>query len=107
MADIELGPIATRILYEDDQIRIWDQRLAPGEATAPHHHELDYVLVDVDGTSVHVEPVPGHAGHVSEPTDLPVEPGKSFLVPRGSTELASNQSDTPYRSVLIEFKRER
>lgn len=23
----ELGPIATTILYEDDEVRVWDQRL--------------------------------------------------------------------------------
>ena len=43
-----LGPIATRILYEDDEVRIWDQRLEPGEATAAHHHANDYALIDVD-----------------------------------------------------------
>ncbi len=55
----ELGPIATKILYEDDEIRIWDQRLAPGEATAAHHHANEYALVDVDGDRVEVFPVEG------------------------------------------------
>ena len=50
----EFGPIATRILYEDDQVRIWDQRLAPGEKTAAHRHEQDYVLVDVEGERIGV-----------------------------------------------------
>lgn len=49
----ELGANATKVLYEDDPVRIWDRRLAPGEKTAPHHHERDYVLVGV-------EPLPGH-----------------------------------------------
>ena len=53
-SSLDFGPIATRVLYEDDQVRIWDQRLAPGEKTAPHRHEQDYVLVDVEGERIGV-----------------------------------------------------
>ena len=103
---IEYGPIATEVLYEDDQIRIWDQRLAPGEATAPHRHERDYVLVDVEGELLRIEPLPGHNNaDYDRELDLPVKRGQVFSVGKGSVERATNIGSCPYRSILVEFKR--
>lgn len=103
----ELGPIATKILYEDDEVRIWDQRLSPGEATAEHHHANDYALVDVDGEQVEVFPVegaPNPHGMPAEGFSLPVTPRSCFAVPGGSTEVARNSGARPYRAILVEFK---
>ena len=105
----ELGPIATKILYEDDEVRIWDQRLDPGEATAAHHHENDYVLVDVDGDAVEVLPIEGAPNPHGMPTEgfvLPVKPHSCFVVPGGSTEIARNTGKRRYRAILVEFKDE-
>ncbi len=85
-APIDLGPIATEILYEDDQIRIWDQRLARGEKTAPHRHENDYVLVDVEGERIGVEPLPGHNNRdFDRYLELPVRRGQVYFVEKGSS----------------------
>lgn len=101
----DLGPIATEVLYEDDQIRIWDQRLARGEKTAPHRHDHDYVLVDVEGDRIGVEPQPGHNGRDFDAyLELPVRRGQVYFVHEGSVEIAENIGDRPYRAVLIEFK---
>ena len=105
----ELGPIATKILYEDDEVRIWDQRLEPGEATPPHHHGNDYVLVDLDGDQVEVFPVEGEPNPHGMPAEgfaLPVQPRGCFAVPRGSTEIARNSGKRRYRAILVEFKDE-
>jgi hypothetical protein len=103
----ELGPIATRILYEDDQVRIWDQRLEPGQATASHHHENDYALIDVAGDAVEVLPVEGEPNPHAMPAEgfeLPINPRSCFAVPRGSTEIARNTGKLSYRAILVEFK---
>lgn len=106
MADrTRYGPIATEVLYEDDQIRIWDQRLAHGEKTAPHRHENDYVLVDVEGERIGVAPLPGHDDRAFDrPIELPVRRGQTYFVEKGSVEIAKNLGERPYRAVLIEFK---
>ena len=102
----ELGPIATAILYEDDEIRIWDQRLAKDEATAPHRHDLDYVLVDVAGERIGVTPLPGHNGRDFDAyIELPVRRGQTYFVEKGAVEQARNVRDAPYRGILIEYKR--
>lgn len=102
---LELGPIATGMLYEDEQVRIWDQRLAPGESTAPHRHERGYALVNVAGDRVSVEPLPGHNNRdFSRPFELAVKRGEVFWIQRGSVERALNVGDQPYRAILVEFK---
>ncbi len=45
----DLQPIATRVLYEDDEVRIWDQQIEAGETLGRHRHEHDYVIVTVQG----------------------------------------------------------
>ena len=103
----ELGPIATKILYEDDDIRIWDQRIEPGEATAPHHHANDYVLVDIEGDTIAVTPLEGEPnphGMPAEGLALPVKAHSCFAVPHGSSEIARNTGKHRYRAILVEFK---
>lgn len=102
----DLGPIATEVLYEDEQIRIWDQRLDRGQKTAPHRHDNDYVLVDVSGERIGVEPLPGHNGRDFDAyLELPVRRGQVYFIEKGSVEQAENIGSAPYRGVLIEFKR--
>jgi hypothetical protein len=43
----ELGNIGTKLLFENDRIRVWDMVLEPGQACKLHRHSLDYVWVDV------------------------------------------------------------
>ncbi len=103
----ELGPIATKILYEDDDVRIWDQRIEPGEATAPHHHANDYALVDIEGDTIEVMPLEGEPnphGIPAEGLALPVKAHSCFVVPHGSTEIARNTGKRRYRAILVEFK---
>ncbi len=100
----ELGPIATRVLYEDALVRIWDQRLEPGEATAAHRHESDYVLIDVEGERVGVEPLPGHNNRDFDAyIELGVKRGQTYSVGRGSVERASNVGRKRYRAILVEL----
>ena len=102
----ELGPIATKVLYEDDEIRIWDQRLEPGEKTAAHRHDNDYALIDVRGEAVGVEPVVGYPdSHVPHYLEIPAGRGQVHYVPKGSVEKATNAGPSAYRSILVEFKK--
>ena len=41
--------IGTRLLYENDRVRVWDLALAPGESTGMHRHENDYLYVVIGG----------------------------------------------------------
>ena len=45
-----LGPVATRLLFENERVRIWELDLPPGARSATHRHDLDYVLVQIETT---------------------------------------------------------
>lgn len=101
----ELGPIATRILHEDERVRVWEQTIPPGEATAPHHHENDYALIELGPATVEVAPVDGLPNpHFEKAFELPAKRGSVYFVPKGSNEIARNTGDTTYRAILVEFK---
>jgi hypothetical protein len=41
--------LGTKVLFENDRVRIWEVRLAPGERGAFHLHDRHYVWTVVDG----------------------------------------------------------
>ena len=101
----ELGPVATKVLYEDDRVRVWDQRIEPGASTGPHHHALPYALVTIDGTSLDVLPVPGHPmAHGEDRLSVALEDRSAGILAEGSVEEAINTGDRLYRAILVEFK---
>ena len=98
----ELGGVGTRVIFEDDRVRIWELKLEPGEHSALHHHDHDYYLAIWSGDYV--------AGVTPEgsPVDsfvckLPPE-GNTVSIPKGGTEWAYNVGEKVYREVLIELK---
>ncbi|MBM84382.1 MAG: hypothetical protein CMJ78_27830 [Planctomycetaceae bacterium] len=59
--------VGTKLLFENDRVRVWDLQLQPGESTGKHRHETDYLYVcigggtlqgvDADGNNKPVEPM--------------------------------------------------
>ena len=97
-----LGGVANHVLYEDDDVRIWEMKLEPGEHTALHHHEHDYFLVvfsgdRVAGVTPKGSPVDSFIGVIPEI-------GNTVRVPKGGTEWAWNVGKKVYHEVLIELK---
>ena len=93
-----LGDVATRILFENDLVKVWEMTLAPGEKSALHRHDHPYVMCVVEGTRIDADMVgKGYA-------QIPVQPGSVLYVPPGETERAINPTDTPFREILIELK---
>ncbi len=99
------GAIATKVIYEDDEVRIWDQVLGPHEVLQPHRHENDYFLVDVkgDGASLHVEYLPGNQAENDQDHPYNVKRGHHHFIKRGGVEKATNLSDKRVRLILVEL----
>ncbi len=104
MAQRELGDVGTRKVFENERVRIWEVELAPGERSAAHRHDLDYILVFLEGDRIGVEPEPDSAGDYRDPADFAVRPGTAFFVRRGGIETAVNTGTEHYRELLIELK---
>lgn len=46
--------IGTKVIYEDEQVRVWNFTLAPGEMTSMHRHDNDYHFVVIQPTQLQV-----------------------------------------------------
>jgi mannose-6-phosphate isomerase-like protein (cupin superfamily) len=99
------NPIATRVIYEDDEVRVWDQVIAAGATLGRHTHELDYVLVTVRGEGpLDVRFHDGSGGALGDRLMLRTRRGDATYVPKGHVETAINEGEE-YRAILVELKR--
>lgn len=101
-----LGDIAGRVLFENDRVRIWEMRLDPGEESAVHKHELDYVMIQIAGDKVAAEMEPdsggpwGHLGSV----EGDISPGQVIYAERGGIERAINRGTLAFHEIVVELK---
>src|ERR1700746_1085009 len=47
--------IATRSLFENQDVRVWEMDVAPGDTFGLHHHSNDYVLYITSGANLKVD----------------------------------------------------
>ncbi|MBV8296705.1 MAG: cupin [Acidimicrobiia bacterium] len=104
MGDRVLGDVGTRLLFENDRVRVWELRLAPGEDSAAHRHDLDHLLIQLSGDRVAVIPEPDTEGPYKDYLEAEVIPGMTVFVARGGVETARNVGSQPYREIIIELK---
>jgi hypothetical protein len=100
----QLGEIATKLLFENERVRIWEMRMAPGETGPPHRHDTDHILVQIAGDRMAVLPEPDSQGPYREYLEADVVPGQFFYVTRGGVERAKNVGRQTYHEILIELK---
>jgi beta-alanine degradation protein BauB len=97
------APIATRVLFEDDRIRVWEMVLEPGEDSGRHEHPHDYVVVLVEGDRVGIHEHRTSAGEPGGYREADVTPGQAFRLRAGGIETAVNAGSVRYRDIEIEF----
>jgi hypothetical protein len=51
-ANDKVGKVANHVLFEDENVRIWEMKLEPGEHSDLHHHAHDYYRVIDSGDLV-------------------------------------------------------
>ena len=54
--------VGSKLLFENDRVRVWELRLAPGQTEALHEHKHDYVMIQIDGDRVAGEFEPDSGG---------------------------------------------
>jgi quercetin dioxygenase-like cupin family protein len=94
----QYGPVGSRILFENDLVRVWEVSLEPGEHLPFHHHGLPYLIVTIEAAQVRV--VENH-GQTYEPTD---GPGSVTFRDAGQIHELQNISTRRYENRLIEIK---
>jgi beta-alanine degradation protein BauB len=94
-----LGDVGTKVVLENDRVKIWEMDLQPGEESDEHRHDRDYILVLLEGDRI--------AGISTDGRDdirADVQPGLTVYVPKGGTEIARNIGEKRYHEILIELK---
>jgi beta-alanine degradation protein BauB len=93
--------VGTRLLFENDRVRVWDLCLAPGDSTSLHRHSADFFYVVIgDGTLQTVY----EDGSREEPRDM-LDGDVRFREVNGeSVHAALNCGSTPWRNIVIELK---
>ena len=100
MTGESLAPIGERVLFENDHIRVWENVIEPGEESAVHRHDHDYVAISVEGDRVVHNPVKD-ADFPRMETD--VTPGEVMHLRGGVTETAINTGALRFRAILVEL----
>ncbi len=99
-----LGDVGTKLLHDDERVRIWEVDLQPGEATAPHRHEHDYILVIIEGDRIAAVPHVDSTGASAAYIEAEIKPGSYVVLNKGGTEAAVNVGTKRYYEYLIELK---
>ncbi len=94
-----LGDIATDVLFENDNVKIWNLIVNPGESSDWHMHGRDYVTIVVEGAGLTVEYDDGTAD------DSPSGPGTWRYHGEHKIHRVVNNTDSRYVNVLVELKR--
>lgn len=92
--------VGTKLLFENDRVRVWEMRLAPGESSEFHAHDSDYLFVNMAVAQVTLYPKDG------PPETSPVRPGgvEYTEVGSGIAHRLENSGTTEHVEVLVELK---
>ena len=109
-----MAGVGTKVVFEDEKIKVWEFHLAPGERTPLHTHELEYVFYVLNGSTLDVFDENDAFLAALEFADgdvlpLRLENGELIVAGDESTRLpathwARNAGTSLYREVLIEKK---
>jgi quercetin dioxygenase-like cupin family protein len=103
MADTQVSEeIGTKLLFENDRVRVWDLTLAPGESTDLHRHTNDYLYVVIGGGTLQGVKADGSGGEAQERPD-----GQVVFPDIDGEDIhgAINVGDEPWRNCIVELKK--
>src|ERR1700712_2421680 len=88
--------VGTKLLFENESVRVWDFALQPGQSTKIHTHKRDWLFVDVtDNNRLRIDYPNGDVTFIY--VDEAAEDRR--------THRATNNGDKPVRQILVELKK--
>jgi quercetin dioxygenase-like cupin family protein len=93
--------VGTKLLFENERVRVWDLRLAPGQSTGMHRHTTDYFYIVIgDGTLARVD------ADGSRRPAKPMSDGEVHWRPVTGEDIheAVNVGDREWRNIVVELK---
>jgi quercetin dioxygenase-like cupin family protein len=92
------GQKGTRVLFDNDQVCVWEIELAPGETLPMHYHDLDYVVISLTGGRTTVQWEDGRR-ETNESA-----PGQITWRTAPHAHALTNEGESLYRNRMIELK---
>ncbi|HVF28967.1 MAG TPA: cupin domain-containing protein, partial [Pyrinomonadaceae bacterium] len=89
--DDTLGAVGTKLLYENDRVKVWEFALAPGEMIPMHTHTMDYLFHVYEGSTLEVT-----FADNSPTRSFDLQDGDVRFVGKGSRHAARNVGSKPY-----------
>jgi quercetin dioxygenase-like cupin family protein len=89
--------VGTKLVFENERVRVWEFTLQPGESIEAHQHDLDYFFYPIEGATLEVT-------RASGVTRLTLNAGEVYFRKGGDTHAARNIDDHRYHEVLVELK---
>lgn len=103
-----LGDVGTKLLFENDRIRVWEMRLAPGEASPVHEHSYDYAMIQIAGDKMAADFEPDSkdpwGGAQVGRVEGEVANGNVLFAEKGGKEKAVNIGEKPFYEIIVELK---
>ena len=93
-----LGPVGQEIVFENDDVRVWEITLDPGANQAWHRHNNPYLVIALEEARNRIDSLAGETRLVHEDIG-----GVVYRDP-GEVHMLTNHGLTRYRSRLIELK---
>ncbi|MET0153444.1 MAG: hypothetical protein ABW298_12640 [Candidatus Binatia bacterium] len=88
----ELSPIATKVIYEDEYVRVWNQVVPAGGKIEKHAHTNDSFLLNVTGHGpIEVAFHERTGGELGEHFTFRPKPGTADFIPKGHVETAHSK----------------
>lgn len=102
----QLGDIATKLLMENDRVRIWEMRLAPGQRSDLHRHDHDYIMIQVAGDKMAAQFEPDSGGEWVglDYLEGDIAPGNVLYAKAGGIETAINVGNEEFYEIVVELK---
>ena len=92
------GDMGTKVLLENERVKLWDLSLAPGQGSQWHYHHNGYVTVVYSPGQLRVDFVDG----TNEVDDL--GPGAVHYRDKDSVHRVVNVGESHYANIIIELK---
>jgi quercetin dioxygenase-like cupin family protein len=97
--EVVLGDVGTSIVFENEQVRVWEVKLEPGESQAWHLHRHPYLIVAIEPADNRMDFLDG-----GEPREMHETPGRVVYREAGRPHMLTNAGSTRYVNRLIELK---
>jgi beta-alanine degradation protein BauB len=93
----EMADVGTKLIFENERVKIWEFTLQPGETIEAHRHEHDYFFYPIEGGTLEVT-------RASGVTQATLENAKVYYRAKGDTHAAKNVGAQRYHEILVELK---